>query len=219
MIHMGGGWNRRLPTRTLYNFKLMLSLADRFDVAQEFYWYNPAKLPSPAQWVTVKRIRVKDAVDPIWWFSKDPYPKASNRRVLVDYSPSMRELLTKGYNAGRRPSGHNISTMGFSKEQEGAIPSNLFAYPNLLPFSNTESNSHYLLKVKAAHLTPHPARYPAQIPKFFIEFLTEKGDIVLDPFGGSNTTGAVAETLGRRWMCFEIVPEYLRASMFRFNDL
>lgn len=213
VIHMGGSWNAGLPTRTLYNFKLLLSLADRFCVAQEFYWYNPAKLPSPAQWVTVKRVRVKDSVDPIWWFSKDPYPKASNRRVLVDYSPHMRELLAKGYNAGRRPSGHNISKTGFSREQRGAIPS------NLLPYSNTDSKSHYMVKLKEAHLAPHPARYPAQIPKFFIEFLTTKGDLVLDPFGGSNTTGAVAEALGREWMCFEIVEEYLRGSAFRFDSL
>ncbi|MGO9643889.1 MAG: DNA-methyltransferase [Candidatus Bathyarchaeia archaeon] len=213
VVHVGGSWNKGEPTRTLYNFKLLLELANRFNVLQELYWYNNAKLPSPAQWVTIKRIRVKDAVDPVWWFSKDPYPKASNRRVLVDYSESMRELLTKGYNSGKRPSGHKISDKGFSKEQGGAIPSNLLSHPN------TESASRYMMRLREAHLTPHPARYPAQIPEFFIKFLTTKGDLVLDPFGGSNTTGAVAESLGRRWVSFEIVREYLRASKFRFGDL
>ena len=213
VLHVGGSWNRGLPTRTLYNFRLLLELASRFDVAQEFYWYNPAKLPSPAQWVTVKRIRVKDAVDPVWWFSRIPYPKASNRGVLVEYSKSMRTLFAKGYNSGRRPSGHTISDNGFSRVQQGAIPS------NLLSFSNTESNSRYMVRLKDAHLTPHPARYPLQIPKFFIEFLTSRGDLVLDPFGGSNTTGAAAEALGRRWICFEIVEDYLRGSMLRFESL
>jgi DNA modification methylase len=212
VIHVGGSWTRGLPTRSLYNFKLLLDLAERFHLAQEFYWYNPAKLPSPAEWVNIKRIRVKDSVDPIWWFSKDPYPKASNRRVLIDYSDSMRMLFVKGYNSGRRPSGHNISPDGFSRKQKGAIPS------NLLQCSNTESHSRYMVKLKAARISPHPARYPMQIPKFFIEFLTEKGDLVLDPFGGSNTTGAAAEALARRWMCMEIVPEYLHGSTFRFND-
>ncbi|MGA2972974.1 MAG: site-specific DNA-methyltransferase [Candidatus Bathyarchaeia archaeon] len=217
VVHVGGSWNKGRPTRTLYNFKLLLDLATRFNVAQEFYWYNPAKLPSPAQWVTIKRVRVKDAVDPIWWFSKDSHPKATNRRVLVKYSESMRTLLSKGYNSGRRPSGHTISDKGFSKDQEGAIPSNLLT--NLLSYSNTESTSRYMLRLREAHIAPHPARWPWQIPKFFIDFLTEKGDMVLDPFGGSNTTGAVAETLGRRWMSFEIVREYVRGSRFRFESL
>jgi DNA modification methylase len=210
VVHVGGGWTRGLPTRTLYNYELLSDLAKRFYVAQEFYWYNPAKLPAPAQWVTIKRIRVKDAVDPVWWFSKDPYPKASNRRVLKPYSKSMQDLLTHGYNAGRRPSGHNISTK-WGRKQSGAIR------PNLLEFSNTDSNSQYLIRCRERGMTPHPARYPAGIPAFFIEFLTTRGDVVLDPFGGSNTTGAVAERLGRRWICMEIVPEYLEASRFRFG--
>lgn len=212
VVHVGGSWSERTPTRSLYNFKLLESLSNRFYVAQEFYWYNPAKLPAPAQWVNIKRIRVKDAVDPIWWFSKTPYPKASNRRVLKPYSPSMLGLLANGYKPGLRPSGHNI-TNKFSRRQAGAIP------PNILTFSNTESNSAYLIKCKKAGIAPHPARYPAGIPEFFIRFLTTKGDLVFDPFGGSNTTGVAAEKLGRRWMCFEIVREYLRGSRFRFESL
>ncbi len=211
VIHVGGSWNPGEPTRTLYNFRLLDSLSKRFFVAQEFYWYNPAKLPGPAEWVNIRRIRVKDSVDPVWWFSKEKYPKASNRRVLKPYSDSMRELLTNNnyYKPGKRPSGHKISSK-FNRKQHGAIRS------NLLQFSNTDSNSQYFVKCRKSGIRPHPARYPDGIPEFFIKFLTEKGDLALDPFGGSNTTGSVAEKLGRRWMCFEIVPEYLRASKFRF---
>lgn len=212
VVHIGGSWSRGQPTRTLYNFKLLLSLANRFHVAQEFYWYNPAKLPAPAEWVNVQRIRVKDAVDPVWWFSKTPRPKASNRRVLRDYSPSMNSLLSNGYTPGLRPSGHKI-TGKFSKRHRGAIP------PNILRLANTDSSSTYLIKCKEVGIAPHPARYPEGIPEFFIKFLTTKGDLVLDPFGGSNTTGAVAESLGRNWMCFEIVRDYLRGSKFRFDSI
>jgi site-specific DNA-methyltransferase (cytosine-N4-specific) len=212
VIHIGGSWNRGQPTRTLYNFKLLLSLANRFHLAQEFYWYNPAKLPAPAEWVNVQRIRVKDAVDPVWWFSKSTRPKASNTRVLKDYSPSMNSLLSNGYTPGLRPSGHRISGK-FKKRHKGAIP------PNILTLANTDSNSAYLTKCREAKIAPHPARYPEGIPEFFIKFLTTKGDLVLDPFGGSNTTGAVAERLGRRWVCLEIVREYLKGSKFRFKSL
>ena len=63
----------------------------------------------------------------------------------------------------------------------------------------------------------NPARFPAALPEFFIKLTTEPGDIVLDPFAGSNTTGSVAEDLQRRWVAIEIDREYLRASGLRFG--
>jgi DNA modification methylase len=212
VVHIGDSWNRGEPTKSLCNFKLLLSLSERFHLAQEFYWYNSAKLPSPAQWVTVRRIRVKDAVDTIWWLSKTPYPKASNRRVLADYTPSMLKLLANGYKPGLRPSGHNV-TGKFQKKQKGAIP------PNILAIPNTISSDPYLNGCRKAGLTPHPARYPTGIPSFFIKFLTTRRDLVVDPFGGSNTTGFVAESLQRRWLTFEMNRKYLDGSKFRFQGI
>lgn len=211
VLHIGGSWNKGIPTKGLYHFKLLILLCEKFHLAQDFYWYNPAKLPTPAEWVTIRRIRVKDAVDPIWWLSKKPYPKADNRRVLRQYSQSMKQLLENGYKPNLRPSGHNISDK-FQRDLGGSIP------PNLLEISNTESNSPYLRECRKAGIKPHPARYPSGIPDFFIRFLTKKGDKVLDPFGGSNVTGEVAERLGRKWMCFEIVEDYLKGSLFRFQQ-
>jgi site-specific DNA-methyltransferase (cytosine-N4-specific) len=169
-------------------------------------------LPSPAEWVTVRRTRVKDAVDPVWWLSKTPDPKASNWRVLRPYSDSMKKLLENGYKAQLRPSGHDISEH-FSKDNQGAIP------PNLLSMANTDSNSTYLRECRQRGIKPHPARFPHGLPEFFIRFLTDPGDLVLDPFAGSNVTGEVAERLGRRWLAFELVEEYLEASKFRFPAL
>jgi len=214
VVDIGGTWVKGQPTRSLYHFELVIALCKTlgFHLAQEFYWYNPSKLPSPAEWVTVRRVRVKDAVDTIWWLSKTPNPKASNWRVLKPYSDSMARLLRRGYKARLRPSGHDISEK-FSREHEGAIP------PNLLSLANTDSNSTYLRECRQRGLTPHPARFPQGLPEFFIRFLTEPGDLVVDPFAGSNVTGEVAEALGRRWLAFEIVEEYLEASRFRFPDL
>lgn len=215
VVHIGGSWNKGEPTKSLYTYELLIALCSnyerKFKLAQDFYWYNPAKLPSPAEWVNVRRVRVKDAVDFIWWLSKNSNPKADNRRVLKHYSESMLNLLKNGYKAKLRPSGHNISTK-FSRNHGGAIPSNLLVY------SNTDSNSRYLTMCRKNGIKPHPARYPEQIPEFFIQFLTDEGEKILDPFGGSNVTGAVAERLGRKWMCFEILEEYLRGSLFRFHE-
>lgn len=214
VIDIGGTWIKGRPTRSLYHFELLITLCKTlgFHLAQELYWYNPSKLPSPAEWVTVRRIRVKDAVDPIWWLSKTTNPKASNWRVLKPYSDSMKKLLKRGYQPKLRPSGHDISE-NFSKDNQGAIP------PNLLSLANTDSNSTYLRECRSRGIKPHPARFPHGLPEFFINFLTEPNDLVIDPFAGSNVTGEVAEQLKRRWLAFELVEEYLEASKFRFPEL
>ena len=214
VLDIGGSWNPGVPTKSVYNFELLVRLCRDvgFHLAEDFYWLNPAKLPSPAEWVNVRRMRVKDAVDPIWWLSKTPFPKADNRRILKPYSKSMQELLAKGYKPKLRPSGHDISKH-FRNDRGGAIP------PNLLTIANTESNSYYLRACRAAGLKPHPARYPIGLPGFFINFLTDKGDVVLDPFCGSNVTGECAERLGRRWLAIETSEAYLKGSKFRFDRL
>ena len=211
VIDIGGAWNKGYPTRNLYHFKLLVMLCEEFDfhLAQDFYWWNPSKLPTPAEWVTVRRIRVKDAINTVWWLSKTPWPKASNRRVLQPYSPSMQELLTKGYVARKRPSGHDISEK-FGVDNGAAIP------PNLLAIPNTESNSFYLRYCERMGLKPHPARYPAELPEYFIRMLTEPGDLVVDPFAGSCVTGEVCERTGRRWTCIELLQEYCEAALGRF---
>lgn len=213
VIDIGGSWNEGFPTRSTYQYDLLLSLVRMgFHLCQDFFWYNPAKLPSPAEWVNVRRIRVKDAVDPVWWLSKDPFPKANNRKVLKEYSSSMQQLLLNGYKPKLRPSGHDI-TSKFSRDHGGAIP------PNILIAANTESNSHYLRSCKAAGLSPHPARYPLKLPEFFVKFLTDEDDLVLDPFAGSNVTGEASETLRRKWLAFEIFENYIVGSKFRFDKV
>jgi DNA modification methylase len=215
VLDIGGSWNKGEPTRTLYHFELLLKLCGPqgiFQLAQEFYWFNPAKMPAPAQWVTIERVRVKDSVNPIWWLSKSTRPKADNRRVLRPYTKSMENLLIKGYNEGPRPSGHVVSK-SWGKRQGGSIP------PNLIIASNTRSSDKYLKGCKEYGLEVHPARFVEAIPEFFINFLTKPGDLILDPFSGSNVVGEVAERLGRRWISIEIKKEYVMGSAFRFEGL
>lgn len=213
VIDIGGAWNRGQPTRSLYHFELLIMLCKDlgFHLAQEVFWWNPSKLPTPAEWVTVRRVRVKDAVNCVWWLSKTPWPKASNRRVLIPYSDSMKSLLKNGYKAKKRPSGHDISTK-FAINNNASIP------PNLLAIPNTESNSHYLRYCKEKGLPQHPARFPSDVPEFFIRMLTDPGDMVFDPFAGSCVTGEVADRLKRRWICCDNIEEYLAGGLARFNS-
>jgi DNA modification methylase len=212
VIDIGGSWMPGQPTRSLYHFKLLIMLCEEFGfhLAQEFYWWNPSKLPTPAEWVNVRRIRVKDAINCVWWLSPSPWPKADNRRVLQPYSKSMKDLLKNGYRAKKRPSGHDISTK-FNRDNGAAIP------PNLIALANTESNSYYLRYCQANKITPHPARYPATLPEYFIRMLTDTGDLVLDPFAGSCVTGEVCEKSGRNWICAELEEEYLKGALGRFQ--
>lgn len=212
VLDLGGAYMPGFPVRSIYQFELLVRLVKEsgFYLAQEFYHYNPARLPAPAEWVNIRRIRVKDSVNVVWWLSKTQNPKADNRNVLKPYSDSMKSLLRNGYTAKLRPSGHNISDK-FSRDNGGAIPA------NLLELANTDSNSAYQKMCRAAGVPVHPARFPAGFAEFFIKFLTDEGDLVFDPFAGSNTTGQVSETLGRRWLASELSEEYLKGSMFRFD--
>jgi site-specific DNA-methyltransferase (cytosine-N4-specific) len=230
VIELGNGWETGRPTVSTAGIKSLLAFQEAagLHLCQEFICYNPARLPTPAEWVTVRRVRVKDSFTRIWWMSPTPHPKADNRRVLTAYSESMKRLLARGtYNGGNRPSGHQVGHESFLSNNGGAIPPNVLVPPGarveeppeaVLSISNTGSNGRYQRACRAQRLVGHPARMPESLVEFFLQFLTDEGDLVLDPFAGSNTTGAVAERLGRRWIGIEREPEYARASWARFEN-
>lgn len=216
VLDLGGAYRLGMPSRSLYNFRVLISFCDEigFHLAEDFYWFNSAKLPSPIEWVNKRKIRVKDSVDTVWWFSKTASPKADVKKVLAPYSERMKKLIenpSSFYRPKKRPSGHDISD-SFGKDNGGAIPS------NLLSLSNTDSNSSYLRLSKELGLKCHPARFPSELPAFFIKMLTDEDDIVIDIFAGSNTTGFTAEAFNRKWLAFEINQEYLVSSVFRFLE-
>lgn len=216
VLDLGGAYRKGRPVRSLYNYRVLIRFCDEFDfrLAEEFFWFNPAKLPSPIEWVNKRKIRAKDAVNTVWWLSKTDFPKANIKNVLVPYSDRMKKLIENPegfYRPKSRPSGHEIGSK-FGKNNGGAIPSNMLQMPN------TESNSQYLRFCKTADTKGHPARFPEKLPLFFIDFLTEPGDTVIDIFAGSNTCGHAAESLGRKWLAFELRQDYLAASVFRFLE-
>ena len=276
VIDIGGGWQKGKPLRSHYHFKLLSALTDdnglladrfgeTFNLAQDFYWYNPAKLPTPAQWVTIERIRVKDAVNHVWWLSKsDAREKPDNRRVLKEYSDAQKRIIEKGHNSQSRPSEHELSDTFDEPAENGAIRPNFrnaiddssttqssaellenldvpepllemvleeglteelvqtlgaaHTEDNVLEVANTRSTTPYLEACKETDTEIHPARFPRELPKFFIQFLTESGDTVLDIFAGSNTTGQMAQQTGRKWLAFESEKAYLEGSRYRFQD-
>ncbi len=215
VVELGNAWQPGCPTMSLTPIQSLIELKEKghFHLCQEFIWNNTSKLPSPAQWVNVERIRVKDAFTRIWWLSPTTHPKADNRRVLKKYSAAMKKLLkSRKYNSGRRPSQHKIGEKSFLTDNKGAIPSNVLSIPN------TVSNDPYLAYCRKENSQCHPSRMPTRLAEFFIRFLTIDNDLLLDPFAGSNTTGYVAEKLNRRWISIEIDETYASSSISRFDE-
>jgi DNA modification methylase len=235
VIEIGNAWEPERPVQSLLHLECLFGLVKHpranLRLIQEFICYNPSKLPSPAQWVTVNRFRTVDSYTHVWWLAKNDFPKANNSNVLRPYSKSMKQLLKKQkYNAGKRPSEHQISETGFLKDNGGSISHNFFEMEPLdekrdvrlphsvLSFSNTNSNDYFLKTCREKGISPHPARMSGGLINFFTQFLTDKGDLVLDPFSGSNTTGYCAEKLGRKWVSFEIKEDYIRQAILRFSE-
>jgi site-specific DNA-methyltransferase (cytosine-N4-specific) len=214
VIEMGNAWEPGEPAMSTLTLEALLAFMKdaNLRLCQQFVCHNPARLPAPAQWVNVERIRVKDAFTHVWWMAPSARPKANNRRVLVPYSRAMKKLLDTGlYNSGKRPSEYNIGDTSFLRNNGGAIPS------NVLSIANTSNGGAYRAYCEKLGLKPHPARMQPALVEFFVDMLTDRGDIVFDPFAGSNTTGAVAEERGRRWVSCETSSEYVRGSRGRFE--
>jgi len=235
VIELGNAWEPKKPIQSLLPLESLMAFVGNkkanLRLCQEFVCYNPSRLPSPAQWVTVNRIRTIDSYTRVWWMANSDFPKADNRKILRPYSKSMEALLKrKTYNSGKRPSEHIIGEKSFLKRNGGSITHNVIELEqidddrdirlpkNIFSFANTNSNDYFLKLCREKGMPPHPARMPLSLAAFFIEFLTDEGDLVLDPFGGTNTTGYCAEKLGRKWIAIEADKKYAEQSLLRFSD-
>lgn len=231
VMEVGNAWEPGRPVMSTLPLEALMEFRKQggLELCQQFVCHNPARLPAPAQWVNIERIRVKDSYTHVWWMSPTERPEADNRRVLKAYSAAMEKLLaTEKYNAGSRPSEYEISETSFLNRNRGAIPPSALEFADdgpgaegesissFLQYSNTASREPYL-DFCAEHGFPvHPARMASGLSEFFIKFLAPEDGLVLDPFGGSNTTGATAEKLGRRWIACEPQFEYFQGSVARF---
>ncbi len=234
VIELGNSWEESRPVQSLLHLEALLAFTKHKEaglrLVQQFVCYNPTRLPSPAAWVTINRIRTTDSFTHVWWLAKSDFPKADNSKVLRPYSKSMKRLLKKGkYNSGNRPSEHKIGEKSFLTDHGGAIAHNMFELetmdtdrevrlPNAFSFANTSSNDFFHRACKESGITPHPARMPSGLANFFINFLTDKDDLVLDPFGGSNTTGYMSALNSRKWIAIDASREYIEQSKLRFDD-
>ncbi len=213
VIEIGNAWDKGSPTMSTVPLETLIRIGREaeLNICQQFICNNPNRLPSPIVYVNKERIRVKDSFTHVWWYGKKERPYANNRSVLREYSPAMKRLLkTQTYNHGKRPSEHLIGETSFLTNNGGAIPS------SVLEFGGSSVNKNYRDWCQSNGYQQHPAKMAEALASFFVKFLTKESDLVLDPFGGSNTTGSVAENLGRKWVSVERDHHYLLGSIGRF---
>ena len=195
-----------------WNFKLFAELREneKFYLKGEFAWAGPTPSSVPEEWIRVKRVGIKDAVNYVWWFTKNSRFNYGRKNALSPYISKVMRTIERRKYAELRSVEYNA---------DGPVLRD-YRYSVLIKFltvGDRESDRRYVEACRNHNVKAHPARYPLRLPEFFIKYLTERGDVVLDPFAGSNTTGEAAEGIGRLWIAFEINSEYLDGSMFRFD--
>lgn len=214
IMHLGEVYYRGMPVQSQYIERLAIRLEDDLGLyrAGRLYWENPSRLPD-LQWAAIQRKRVRSTVDPLLWFSKIPDPKADNRRVLEPYAEKTKEqFIGKKFKSVERPGGINLGENSWTRDNGGRIPG------SLVRSGNVSGMDAYSRACRVAGIKLHPARMPSCLAEFAIKLTTEPGDLVVDPFFGSGTTGAVAQALGRRWMGVERSLAYLEGAATRFTD-
>jgi site-specific DNA-methyltransferase (cytosine-N4-specific) len=214
VINLGDVYNSGSPTISTYQEEFVVNLVKTgWNFCGRQTWHNPTK-PKTTPYVTKTRERLAIGTENLFWFSPSERPKADNRRVLVPYSDMFLEKLARGgefrpgCQNGARQSSHGLR---YRTNNGGAIPQNIIVQ------MHESSNSPYIRHCKRQGLPFHPARMPVRLARFWVEFTTDPGDMVFDPFGGSLNTAAACQELGRRFVTSEKCLDYIRGGLFRLN--
>ena len=206
-----------LPSRSLYRERLVLALHDRLGLHKmdELIWENKSKAPGPVKWASMARTQLNVVFEPVYWFTNDPRAvRSDNRRVLQQHTDKHLNFIRNGgeaREASYSDGAYNIKAGRFANETPGRIPRNILSYGH-----RCAEQLAYKRTARSMGLPVHGAPMPMKLASFLIEFLSQPGELVVDPFGGSFTTAHAAERLGRRWLSTDIMVEYVLGGATRF---
>ncbi len=207
-----------MPARSLYRERLLLALHDRLGLykVDELVWANPSKPPGPVRWASIERCQLNVGWEPVYWLTNDPRAlRSDNRRVLQAHSERHLKLIAQGgeQRHGEYSDGaYRLHPGRFGNPTAGKIPRNVLTFGHACA-----DQRQYKRAARAAGLPAHGAPMPLALASFLIEFMSEPGDLIVDPFGGSFTTAKAAELLGRRWLSTEIMVQYILGAAHRFR--
>jgi DNA modification methylase len=208
-----------LPSRSMYLERLALALHDRLGLhlMDRLIWENRSKPPGPVQYASIQRVQLNVSWEPVLWFTNDPScVKADNRRVLQQHTQRHLDLIRNGgeqRDVSNSDGAYVIRPGAYGAETAGRIPKNVLSFGH-----RCAAQLAYKKAARAMGLPVHGAPMPLKLAMFLIEFLTEPGDLVVDPFGGSFTTADGAEQLDRRWVVTECMREYALGGSTRFVE-
>lgn len=211
-------FEERSPSRSLYVERLVLALHDRLGLAlmDRVPWVNFSKPPGPTWWACINRVQLSAAYEHQLWFTNDPtHVRADNRRVLEEHSARQRGLMAAGgaqRTAVYGDGAYRIRENSYGRETPGRLARNV-----MLRGHACADTRAYRRAATAMGLPLHGAVMPTAVPDFWIRFLTDVDDLVVDPFGGTVRTGLAAERLGRRWLVTEWILEYLQGASSLFT--
>jgi len=206
-----------LPSRSLYRERLILALHDRLGLHKmdELVWHNPSKPPGPVAWASKTRQQLNVAWEPVYWLTNDPRAvRSNNRRVLQEHTDRHLSLIQSGGEMRDRvysDGAYRVSPGNYGAATEGRIPRNVLRFGQ-----SCADQRKYKAAARSRGLPAHGAAMPLSLASFLVEFMSEPGDLVVDPFGGSFTTAKAAENLGRRWLSTEVMAEYVIGAASRF---
>jgi DNA modification methylase len=206
-----------LPSRSLYREEFVIAMRKRLGMFKmdEIVWSNPSKPPGPIQWASKRRMQLNTGYEPVLVFCNDPMLSfADNRRVLQPHSDRHKKLMARGGEARSRVNSdgaYRINAGAYGSETAGRIPK------NVLSFGHSCADQRRLRRMaRDAGLPVHGASMPLSLAMFLVQYLSRPGDLVVDPFGGTQTTAKACEELGRLWKTSEMVAEYIWNGRFRF---
>ncbi len=207
-------YERGRPVLSTYQEELVIEMKRRgFCLLGKETWFNPGKPPATNH-VTKTRERLKNGVETLFWWSPSDHPKANNRNILVPYSEEFRRTLARGGQVHRTLGGSRQGHPGlrYRIDNGGTIPF------NHVTAGAEGANCDYARHCRLNGLPIHPARMPAVLPEQWVQFVTDEGDLVGDPFGGSLQLAAACERFKRRFFTADKVLDYLRGGVFRLRE-
>jgi DNA modification methylase len=190
--------------RHIYVYELITRIVKEtgLKLFDRYIWFKKSALPMTGE------KRLNDRIEYIFHFVKDTKKfKTNTDAVREPYEEiSLKRFKSKvhGNDIVKNDGTTELSQRGSSKPHPlGKKPITVFRF-------DTGS---------ALRGLKHPAPYHPQLPEWFIKWLTDEGDIVLDPFMGGGTTAEAALKLKRKYIGFEINPEYIKMTEDRIKKV
>lgn len=206
------------PARSLYLEKLTIALCERLglQLMDRLIWESN-KPPGPIAWASKQRMQLNAGYEFVLWLCNDPGRCiADNRRVLEPHTDAQLKLMARGGERRTSVNGdgaYRLHPGSYGTQTEGRIPRNVFHVSN-----NCVSQRAYKRKAAELGLRPHGATMPLALARKLVRFMTDVGQLVVDPCGGSMTTPLACELEGRRWAATDLDFDYVRGGAERFND-